>query len=142
VAGLVKALPDWDAKDKFGAALKKLGWRPKSDTDQVYLWICTSDGDNLKAQWEKTTRVLLADVKSRNQWKIENAVYAFVSLGREEIVPKLISILTKQGDKEMAETYLNCGHDGLDKAARSWAAAHGYQVSTGAGTHKASWGTW
>jgi HEAT repeat protein len=142
VDGLVGALPDWDAKDKLGAALKKLGWKPISDADHVYFWICNADGANLKTNWEETTRVLLADVQSSNQRKIENAVYAFVSLGKEDIVPKLIDILNTQGTKEMAETYLNSGHDGLDKAARSWAAAHGYQVSTGAGAGKAGWGRW
>jgi hypothetical protein len=89
-----------------------------------------------------TTRVLLPDMKSGNQRKIENAVYTFVSLGKEEIVPELIRILDAEGDKEMAETYLNCGHAGLDKAARSWASRHGYQISPLPGARKAGWGRW
>ena len=139
---LVKALPDWDAKDGLGAGLKKLGWKPTSDSEQVYFWICNSDGVDLKTNWEKTTRVLLADVRSRNQRKIENAVYTFVSLGKGDIVPKLIDILNVQGSVTMAETYLNCGSGELAGAAQSWAAAHGYQVSTGNGANKAGWGRW
>jgi len=140
--GLVEALPDWDLKDRLGRSLNKLGWKPASDSEQVYFWICISDGANLKTNWNKTTHVLLADMQSGNQRKIENAVYTFISLGREDIVPKLIDILDTQGTKEMAETYLNCGHDGLENAARSWASAHGYQISSRGNGGKAAWGKW
>jgi len=142
VPGLVEALPDWECKDELGAALKKIGWKPTSDTEQVYFWICNAAGANLKTQWEKTRQVLLADLKSLNQRRIENAVYTFVSLGKDDIVPELISILYARGDKEMAEMYLNCGHDGLHQAAQLWASAHGFRLMplSGAGGDGTSWG--
>ena len=41
----------------------------------------------------------------------------YAGLGKEEIVTEMVSILDTKGNTEMAETYLNCGHDGLGKAA-------------------------
>jgi hypothetical protein len=41
----------------------------------------------------------------------------------------------------MAEDYLNCGSAALDEGGRRWASMHGYYVSTGDGSHQASWGT-
>ena len=41
----------------------------------------------------------------------------YAGLGKEEIVTEVVSILDTKGNTEMAETYLNCGHDGLGKAA-------------------------
>ncbi|MBN1630216.1 MAG: hypothetical protein JW990_10660 [Thermoleophilia bacterium] len=52
--------------------------------------------------------------------------------GTEEILAKA---LHKYGDKDMALDYLNCGNTALDAVAREWAADHGYQVYTEAGTH-------
>ncbi len=142
VEGLVEQLPDWSLNDKIGAALKKLGWKPTSDTEQVYSWICNRDDVNLKANWEKSKQVLLADVRSGNQRKIENAVYTFVSLGREEIVPHFIDILNTQGTAAMAETYLNCGHGGLAESARSWASARGFKIISSSRGGEARWGKW
>ena len=144
IAELAKALPDWAAKDRLGAALKILGWKPTSDTEQVYVWICNEDDSNLKTNWEKTKRVLLADMQSGKERKIENAVYTFVSLGRKEIIPDLIRILNTQGSKEMAEAYLSCDRGGLDKAALEWASAHGYHYhdSSNGGANKRYWGRW
>jgi hypothetical protein len=142
VSELVDALPDWDAKAQLGVALKTLGWNPTTDSEQVYFWICNADRANLNTQWGKTKRVLLADLQSGDQRKIKNAIYTFVSLGKEEIIPMLIHILNTQGGKEMAETYLNCGDGRLADAARSSASAHGYQISTAGAANKPGWGSW
>ena len=44
------------------------------------------------------------------------------------------------GDESMAEDYLNSGSRLLANAGREWARAHGYNVSTGFGSHRATWG--
>jgi hypothetical protein len=142
VPNLVEALPDWDNNEKIGLALERLGWNPTSDSDWVYMWICKADGPALKTHWQETRKVLLADVKSGNRRKIENAVYTFVSLGQEEIIPELVHIIKKNGNREMAETYLNCGQEDLGQAARTWAKKHGYEILSGQAANEASWGQW
>ena len=139
---LLERLSDWNTKESAGNALKQLGWKPATNSELVYSWISNGDGTSLKANWEMTTVVLLGDVRSRNQRKVEYAVYSFMSLGKDEIIRKLVDILNDEGHKEMAEIYLNCGHDRLAKAARSWASAHGYQISTRQGSANIIWGTW
>lgn len=57
--------------------------------------------------------------------------------GSEE---KLVSILMVYGDKSMAEDLLNSGSNTLATGGDSWAAAHGYHIMTGLGSHRASWG--
>jgi HEAT repeat protein len=136
------ALPDWDANEFIWVALEQLGWQPKPGAEQLYFWIGKRDAQAINIAWEKNKQLLLADVKSGNRRKIENAVCTFVSLGKEEEVPALVRILNSQGNKQMAETYINCGHEGLAQAARSWAERHGYSISTGAGANKAGWGQW
>lgn len=138
----LEALPDWDCRKKLGKVLEKLGWKPISDKEQVYIWICKADSASVKAHWEQTSGVLLADVRSGNRRKIENSVYSLVSIGKAEIIPELVRIIDAEGNIEMAETFLNCGRDELDKVARSWANRHGYRISTGRGANKAGWGRW
>jgi len=84
----------------------------------------------------------LADLQSGDRRKTENAAYAFVSLGKEEIIPNLIDTLDTHGTKEMAEMYLNCGNTRLADAARSAASKHGYQFSSDPPANKVAWGSW
>ena len=133
-----------DAK-KLGKLLDKVGKEAAVEPLIPYLNCQDYHKQKLAAKMlrelgEKTTLVLLADVQSGDQEKIKTAVYAFISLGKDEIIPELIRILTTQGTKEMAETYLNCGQDELAKAAKSWASDHGFQISPGVGAHNAIWG--
>ncbi|MCX7766752.1 MAG: hypothetical protein N2246_08645, partial [Candidatus Sumerlaeia bacterium] len=86
--------------------------------------------------------VLFNDVKSGERRKIENAVYSFIGIGREEIIDELVKILETSGNKEMAETYLNCGHSRLEEAGEIWARRHGYFIMFGSGSCAALWGMW
>ena len=43
-------------------------------------------------------------------------LYAFIDIGKKEIIPVLIKKLNTEGNKFMAEVYLNCGDDELKKA--------------------------
>ena len=139
---LFEALPDWNANPQIGAALQKLGWAPTTGNERVYFWVCTAAGPNLHTYWEKTKRVLLADVQSGNPRKIENAVNTFVALGNDEIIPELISILKTKGSRDMAQAYLNSGESRLGEAARASASAHGYQLSTDPVGNQPIWGQW
>lgn len=57
----------------------------------------------------------------------------------------LIDALNAHGDKEMAQDYLNSGNTQLDRAARSWAEEHGYDIGQtwtfGSGGDGLTWGS-
>lgn len=142
ISALVSSMPDWDAKEKIAEALSSLGWVPQDERQKLYFLIGKKDKRALLANWEETKKILLDDLRSREKRKVKNAVYTFISLGREELIDELINILNTEGDVQMAETYLNSGHKRLDQAARDWAAARGLSVSVGPGAHKAGWGSW
>jgi HEAT repeats len=142
VQPLVELLPNWGFKYELGGALKKLDWKPESDVERVYFWICNKNEIELLKHFEMTKQVLLADAQSGDARKLDNALYTFIGLGREESISDLIKILYASGTKEMAETLINCGHKGLSDAARGWAVGRGYQVSTGFGGPDTHWGQW
>lgn len=69
------------------------------------------------------------------------AVYRpLIRIGQEGTEAALVTALTKFGTKSMAEAYLNCGNDDLEKAARAWAKKHGYTVVTLPGGGEVTWG--
>jgi len=143
IAPLRDALPDWNLNAGLVPALEKLGWKPASDADQIYDWIGKQDSSHLKQAWEKTSKVLLDDVSSGDQRKVQNAVYCFVALGEPKVVDDLVRILDDHGDKDMAETFLNCGNDKLEQAARDWASKNGFQtMMLPAGSSHQNWGSW
>ncbi len=142
IGPLRAAWPNWEANQSIGVALRALGWHPESVADYVYEAIGAKNAQSLNRYWLTSKLVLMSDVKTGERRGIENAIYTFMSLGKEELVPELVDILESQGNVPMAETYLNCGHKALGEAARSWAARRGYEISGGAGAHKAAWGRW
>ncbi len=81
-------------------------------------------------------------MESNNYGIIVNTLYAFIGIGKEEIIPELIEKLNTVGNKTTAEAYLNCGHSGLANAAKEWAWRHGYSISTGSGNAPVGWGRW
>ena len=86
--------------------------------------------------------VLIKDTESHNYHTIENAVYAFIGMGKEEILPVLAEKLTTDGKKAMAEVYLNCGHPELQEAAEEWADKNGYIISKSTEAPVITWGAW
>lgn len=64
-----------------------------------------------------------------------------VKLGIPGSEEKLNKILMIHGDMTMAEDFLNSSSAKLADGGRSWAAAHGYRVSTGFGSHRTRWGS-
>ncbi|MCH9021903.1 MAG: ankyrin repeat domain-containing protein [Planctomycetes bacterium] len=63
-----------------------------------------------------------------------------IKLGTIGSEGKLASLLMVYGDKSMAEDYLNCGSSLLAAAARKWASANGYEITTGFGSNRSTWG--
>ena len=84
----------------------------------------------------------MEDLASGEIRKIEHAVYAIISLGREEMIPELIQALGRWGCQEMADTYLASGHAELAEAARDWAKKNGRALPSPESTLQASWGSW
>jgi HEAT repeat protein len=143
IAPLHDALPDWNLNASLVPALEKLGWKPASDAEQIYDWIGKQDSSHLKQAWEKTSKVLLDDVSSGDQRKVQNAVYSFMALGEPKVLDDLVQILDDHGDKDMAETFLNCGNDKLEQAARDWASKNGFQtMMLPTGSSHQNWGSW
>jgi HEAT repeat protein len=143
VSPLSEALPDWNLNGALVSALEKLGWKPASDAEQIYDWIGKQDSSHLKQSWEKTSKVLLDDVSSGDQRKVQNAVYSFMALGEPKVVDDLVQAIDDHGDKDMAETYLNCGNEKLAQAARDWASKNGFQtIMLPAGSSHQNWGSW
>ncbi len=69
IAPLREALPDWNLNASLVPALEQLGWKPASESEQVYDWIGKKDSSHLKQEWEKTRKVLLDDVGSGDRRK-------------------------------------------------------------------------
>jgi len=137
---LIEALTDWHINERAANGLSKRGWLPQSDKDRIHLHVAERNGNYLRENWHVTKNILLKDIESINYFTIENALYAFMGIGREEIIPILIEKLNTKGTKIMAEAYLNCGHDKLDKAARDWATRNGYSIIKGHGASPIGWG--
>lgn len=141
IPALVKNLANWDAGEKIADALHSLGWAPTTLEESVHLWVANRNKELLISNWTDTKRVLLSDGISTDYQVSKNAVYAFIIIGKREIIPDLVEILNSYGNKTMAETYLNCGNKELRTAAVNWASDHGYSVNHyGGGSSPASWG--
>jgi HEAT repeats len=141
---LTANLDDWMTNESVGTALEQLKWEPTTDADKVHLLVAQRKGDELRSSWETTKKVLLADVTSDNYRGIQNALYAFISLGDKSIMDTLVTTLKEKGNKTMGLAYLNCGEETLDKAAKDWAEANGYEVVTTdkQDVESVTWGSW
>ena len=84
---------------------------------------------------------LLAAWNERDTFVIAGAAYFFIERGASGSEDLLNEALSKSGDKEMAEKFINCGNPKLEKVARVWAFLNGYAVSSGSsGTRSVAWG--
>ena len=86
---------------------------------------------------------LIVDSLTRHLFKSEirlRILFLGIKLGIPDSEEKFINVLEKDGDRSMAEDFLNSGSSKLREGAKKWAKEHGYFVSTGSGSHRASWG--
>lgn len=140
IHSIVEILPDWNNGDKILEVLHKLGWKPSSINDTIHILVIKRDWTQLNQMWEITKKVLLYDINSNNPIYIQNAVFAFISIGNESILPDLIKVLNNSGDVKIAESYLNCGNKELSDAAKAWAYRNGYSITSSGGGSFPSWG--
>jgi HEAT repeat protein len=142
---LVANLTDWYSNVFAAQALTKLDWEPQTDSDKIHLLVAQQKGEELRQNWATAKTVLLKDVESDHYGAIQNALYAFISIGDRNIINTLVKSLEEKGNKTMALAYLNCGESRLDQAAREWADARGYQVvktTKNDGVQPVTWGGW
>ena len=125
VEPLIAALTDKDVNDRVASALIRLGWKPKTQNEKVHLWVAREEIYLLRKNWDMTKKVLLKDMDSG---KFYYSCRAFMAIDKEEIIPVLIGRLNSNGNVDMANAFLNCGHYKLNEAAYHWASRHGYMV--------------
>lgn len=136
VKPLVAALPDWDAKEAIAKALTALGWKPQTDRERVYLWICRGDAAEINKAWPLVHRLLLQDLRSGDKRCIEQAAFTYISLGREEMLPELVRLAKSHGKADLMRTYAGSNRDELQDAVQM-VGDH-----TGSGVPKTWWGAW
>jgi hypothetical protein len=106
---------------------------------------------------ESAARPIYNSLKQKNADDVTNAIVynvcypeggnrllyliSAVKLGIAGSEQRLNAMLMRYGDKSMAEDYLNSGSSALAFGGRQWAAVHGYHIMTGAGSHRARWGS-
>lgn len=140
VNALVKHLTYWHLGVEIARVLNRMDWEPKSEVDKIHLLVAQRNGRELRDKWSIVKTILLQDIEANNYSIIENALYAFIGIGRHEIIPLLVEKLNVRGTRIMAEAFLNCGFEELHRAAKEWASKHGYTISTGPGAHPINWG--
>ena len=142
IAPLKAELTDRTVSDKAASSLKALGWEPSSDREKVLLWLASKDKAQLTGNWETTKTVLLAEAGSGQVEAATNALYGFVAIGNDSVIPALKENLDRRGNKDLALAYLNCGQPDLEAAAQAWAKRNGYAViKTPGATAAARWGS-
>ena len=129
---LVAQLTDWRSiiQKETIKALSKFNWKASSTTEIIHLAAAKRDKKLLLERWQDTKEILLADVASKDGFARNNAVYTFIRLGRETILPDLVKIIHKQGHIGLARTYLHSGNKTLKSAGIKWAHTHGYVIKT------------
>jgi HEAT repeat protein len=117
---LVKSLSDWTIGPRVAEILEDLHWQPSSDRERVWFEVATRNRQSLLQYWETTRRVLVDYANSEDSTRIQDAVFALIGIGRDEVVDALVSLLDKKGNLEIASAFLDCGNDYLYEAARKW----------------------
>lgn len=86
-------------------ALNKLGWKPRTEREQVWYDLALEDWSRLKANAASTRKVLLNDLEGHDAAAAERAACALIAMGIEDAVPALIAALKHAGTEHMARIY-------------------------------------
>ena len=121
---LVEYFTNLRSRSRHDAArlLYTLGWKPESDRGKVYFGFYYPGYSN----WPLIKRVLLDDLESSDSYTVRNAIYRFMQIGNDEIIPDLKKKLMEDGTIQLAETYLNSGNTELAEIAYTWVSEQGY----------------
>lgn len=82
---------------------------------------------------DRVIGVLTSAFKNKKLPIVAGAHSFFIQQGIDGSESLLVEALNKYGDKKMAENFLNCGNQSLEKAGHKWANARGYTIITGYG---------
>ena len=128
---VVPLLPKWGAYNELITAILKLGWKPQTEAEYVYVWAATNNRGELLANWEQTKRILLSDLK--NEYKAQRTIAVFLEMKKDDpaVISSLLNLLRTGGStsESAANAYLNCGHARLIDAAANWFVNKGYKVT-------------
>jgi len=125
---LKQTLTQWYTAQYTAPVLKKLKWKPRSNEDEIHYLIALRANSELHALWSETKRILMKDISTRDTEKMSNALYAFIGIGKEEVIAKLLFVLDNWGTIQIAEAYLNSGNQKLINGAVNWSKEHGLEV--------------
>ena len=128
VPALKQTLTQWYTARHTAKILESLGWEPRTDEEEIHYLVARRANSDLQALWAETKRILMKDITSKDADRISNALYAFIGLGREEIISELLTLLDNYGTVQIAEAYLNSGHNKLVNGAVSWTQDRGLEV--------------
>ena len=125
---LIPKLANWQIAPHAAKVLSELQWAPSTDEEIVRFKVALKELDFIQANWTLVRTVLTRDLYSKDPQKIQNALYAFIGIGRKEVIDDLITALNNKGDLRIAEAYLNSGQNKLVAAAEVWAMNNGQEV--------------
>jgi len=128
VQSLVKALTDWKVRRSAAMALDSLEWKPVIPSHRIHYLYAKGQKNELLNEWELTNKILLSDMQSGIQESIQNAVYAYIDLRGNDIIPELIKMLESNENIFIAQVYLDSGNQRLMDAAIKWADRHGFNM--------------
>ncbi|MBM3890020.1 MAG: HEAT repeat domain-containing protein, partial [Verrucomicrobia bacterium] len=89
VVALKECLVDSKLSRNAVAALDKLQWSPQGLQEQIRYLVARRDQAALRAGWEDTRKILLADLKSADEKVSGNALRALIGLGMPDTAPNL-----------------------------------------------------
>ena len=128
ISYVIPKLTDWHVSQYVAKILQTLQWTPRSDEELAHFQVALKNSQFIENNWELVRRVLTRDLNSKDSPDVENALYAFIGIGRKEVVEDLVAVLNDKGNLPIAEAYLNCGQSRLADAAEIWAMNNGYKV--------------
>jgi HEAT repeat protein len=138
---LVEQLGDWMLGPRVAEILQDLNWKPASDLEKVRLDVALRNKQALTQNWEISHKVLAEDLRNGSERQIENAVYAFIAIGREESIEDLKVFLKDKGTLEMAKAFIGCGNALLAEFARNWAKEKGMDIQSAQNANAVTWGS-
>jgi flagellar biosynthesis/type III secretory pathway chaperone len=141
VPALKVTLTQWYIARHTANILETLGWEPRTPEEEIHYLVARRANNDLQALWSETKRILMKDITSKDNDKISNALYAFIGIGKEEVISDLLRLLENYGTLQIAEAYLNSGNKRLIKGAVSWSQDRGLEVQKySEGNSPVQWG--
>lgn len=107
-------------------------WTNRNEARDVYDLIKRYDN---KRVIDGLVRKVIQDETNRLR-----VLFLGIKLGITGSQERLNQVLDEHGDKKMAEDFLNSGSSELYEGGKRWANNHGYNIMSGMGSHRASWG--